>query len=176
ARGSTRMPLLGDEGAAWLRQTLGELVATPAEPGALEATVGQVQALFAGGALPDLVGAPGERRPLILDQGWLYSQKLHAHEVSFVAAARARLAATPAPAFAPERVDAALEAVRARPSVVGGQVVLLSDEQEAAVRRAALAPLTVVSGGPGTGKTSIVVTILRVLARLGVEPSDVALA
>jgi exodeoxyribonuclease V alpha subunit len=36
--------------------------------------------------------------------------------------------------------------------------------------------LTAISGGPGTGKTSVVVSILRVLARLGVDLESVALA
>ncbi|MGA3230554.1 MAG: exodeoxyribonuclease V subunit alpha, partial [Candidatus Binatus sp.] len=36
--------------------------------------------------------------------------------------------------------------------------------------------LTVVSGGPGTGKTSIIVAIMRLMVRLGVDPSQIALA
>ncbi len=191
ARGSTRMPLVpaGEDGG-WLRQVLGELlpppVQAPAQPARsgdapaprdLDATVASIQALLADArALPALVGAPGDRRPLIVDRGWLYSQKLHAHEASFAAALRARLEAAPAPAFPPGQLDDALDALRARPAVVGGEAVVLSPEQETAVRRAAAAPFTVVSGGPGTGKTSIVVSILRLLARLGVEPAQVALA
>ncbi|MBK7774608.1 MAG: exodeoxyribonuclease V subunit alpha [Sandaracinaceae bacterium] len=53
----------------------------------------------------------------------------------------------------------------------------LSREQEGAVRVAAQARLALVSGGPGTGKTSIVVSLLRVLVRLGYDAeADVALA
>ena len=37
-------------------------------------------------------------------------------------------------------------------------------------------PITIVSGGPGTGKTTIVLSILRVLRRLGVACEEIALA
>ncbi|MCA8922062.1 MAG: exodeoxyribonuclease V subunit alpha, partial [Planctomycetes bacterium] len=45
-----------------------------------------------------------------------------------------------------------------------------------ALERALERSLALISGGPGTGKTSIVVTILRVLVRLGLAPADLALA
>src|SRR4029077_7258031 len=51
-----------------------------------------------------------------------------------------------------------------------------TEEQKTAVREALASGLTIITGGPGTGKTSIVVAILRVLARLGVDPEHVALA
>lgn len=53
---------------------------------------------------------------------------------------------------------------------------ILSAEQQRAALHALINPLTVISGGPGTGKTSIVVTILRTLVRLGIDPTDIALA
>lgn len=49
-------------------------------------------------------------------------------------------------------------------------------EQAHAALLAARAPLAFVTGGPGTGKTSIIVTVLRLLMRLGVAPEDIALA
>jgi exodeoxyribonuclease V alpha subunit len=52
----------------------------------------------------------------------------------------------------------------------------LNPEQANAVLLAALEPLALVTGGPGTGKTSIIVSVLRLLTRLGVEPADIALA
>ena len=48
--------------------------------------------------------------------------------------------------------------------------------QREAVRSATTRPLALISGGPGTGKTSIVLAILRVLVRLGFKPADIALA
>ena len=56
------------------------------------------------------------------------------------------------------------------------QTIELKDEQQAAVRAAVRYPVTIVSGGPGTGKTTIVVSILRVLRRLGVTCEEIALA
>lgn len=54
--------------------------------------------------------------------------------------------------------------------------ILLAKEQELAARIAIHAPLTIISGGPGTGKTSIVVTILRLLHLLGVPTDQIYLA
>ncbi len=54
---------------------------------------------------------------------------------------------------------------------------LLGDEQKAAVRAAVEHNLTVITGGPGTGKTTIVCSILRALIKkTGLEVADVALA
>ena len=52
----------------------------------------------------------------------------------------------------------------------------MSDEQCNVVAASARTGLTVVSGGPGTGKTSIIVAIMRLMVRLGVDPSQIALA
>jgi exodeoxyribonuclease V alpha subunit len=52
----------------------------------------------------------------------------------------------------------------------------LSNEQSEAVLDAVTHGLSVITGGPGTGKTSIVVSILRLLVRLGVAPQKIALA
>jgi exodeoxyribonuclease V alpha subunit len=45
----------------------------------------------------------------------------------------------------------------------------LADSQQAAVRRALLAKVLVITGGPGVGKTTIVNAILRILAAKGVR-------
>jgi exodeoxyribonuclease V alpha subunit len=69
----------------------------------------------------------------------------------------------------------ALQDVIARPVIVQGKQIVMSDEQCSVVTASARAGLTVVSGGPGTGKTSIVVAIMRLMVRLGVDPSQIAL-
>ncbi len=54
--------------------------------------------------------------------------------------------------------------------------VKLAPEQQLAALVAVQAPFTVIAGGPGTGKTSIVVTILRMLSGMGVSMENIALA
>ena len=52
----------------------------------------------------------------------------------------------------------------------------LTEEQKRAVRAALTSPLALVTGGPGTGKTSIVVALLRALWWTGVPMESVAIA
>ncbi|HEY3351613.1 MAG TPA: exodeoxyribonuclease V subunit alpha, partial [Polyangia bacterium] len=110
-----------------------------------------------------------------LDGDALYHQRLLHFEERLVGALTARLARPPR-ALPPAEVAAALAAVRAAPPRLGAQPVALSEEQQYAVLTALHLPLTIITGGPGTGKTSIVVTILRLLARLGTPAPAVALA
>jgi exodeoxyribonuclease V alpha subunit len=74
-----------------------------------------------------------------------------------------------------ERLARALQDVIARPVIVQGKQIVMSDEQRSVVIASARAGLTVITGGPGTGKTSIVVAIMRLMVRLGVDPSLIAL-
>lgn len=125
--------------------------------------------LIRGDRAPQVIGRPGDYRPLIVDGDHIYLQRLHRGEERF-AETLARRAKT-AMAVDREAVRAAIEDVRARPAGV-----VLSDQQLLAVERAVSSALAVISGGPGTGKTSIVVAIVRVLARLGLTPEAFALA
>ncbi len=117
---------------------------------------------------PQIVGAPGDRKPLIVDGDSLYPQKLLLCE-DRVAAAIATRAAQPGP-YPTREAEAALR------TVCEGDNPRPSAEQAAAVGAALRGRLTVISGGPGTGKTTIVLTLLRALVRLGVPVSSVALA
>jgi exodeoxyribonuclease V alpha subunit len=56
------------------------------------------------------------------------------------------------------------------------QVYPLNQEQIQAVITGLIQPISLVSGGPGTGKTTLVVTLLRCFQALGMEPEDMALA
>jgi exodeoxyribonuclease V alpha subunit len=117
--------------------------------------------------LPELVGAPGDRRPLVLAGQHLYHQKLLASEDHLVAAVRARLGQ--AAAFATADVARVVDAACA------GATPAPSDEQRAAVRAALGQRVAVVTGGPGTGKTTIALVLVRALARLGVAPDAIGL-
>ncbi|MBI3725916.1 exodeoxyribonuclease V subunit alpha [bacterium] len=168
-RGSTRMPLLGDAGRAYVRSVLeGVLVGDDAPT--IDAQVEEIE------KLAPTLGAPGDRRPFLVEGDFFYHQKLHRSERLFAESLVERLTQKPAPAFAEKDAAEALGAVLAKPALAPAGPVQLSPEQQLAVLTALFQPLTVVSGGPGTGKTSIVVSILRVLVRLGVPPEEIALA
>ncbi|MCS6898908.1 MAG: exodeoxyribonuclease V subunit alpha [Myxococcales bacterium] len=156
-QGSTRLPVRGT-GVGYLARLLEKL-------GGLEAFP-RVPELLADPRLEPVLGRPGDYRPLILDGDYLYHQRILHFEVRLGRALNQRLMAPSLP------IDLAL-AQRALEEVAGGR---LSAEQQYAVLTAVCSHLTVITGGPGTGKTSIVVAILRVLARLGLPMSLVALA
>jgi exodeoxyribonuclease V alpha subunit len=117
--------------------------------------------------LPELVQTPPGCSPLVLDGNYLYAQRACACETRVAS----RLAQSYArrTTFAPAAVARALEEVAAhgapRPS----------DEQRAAVAVALGRHLGVISGGPGTGKTTTALALVRSLVRLGVLPMDIAL-
>jgi len=163
-RGSTRLPLLDGT----LQRLLDDLGASPGDRDVLAAILG-------GDRKPAIVGAVGERKPLLADGENLYVHRMWRHEESLGEALRARMAATLEP---PEAglVARTMEALRERVPVRGGTPIRLSDEQRDAVLSALGLPLAVISGGPGTGKTSIVVSILRMLTRLGAPIEHIALA
>jgi exodeoxyribonuclease V alpha subunit len=57
-----------------------------------------------------------------------------------------------------------------------GRPAQLNHDQRLALGLALLRRFAIISGGPGTGKTSIVFTLLRCLARRGIPPERMALA
>jgi exodeoxyribonuclease V alpha subunit len=173
SHGSTRLPLAAAQ-EGLLARLLAELGAAPEERvGALElaARLGQRQGLE---AWAPVIGEGDAYRPLLVQGACLYHQRTHALEARVAAALAARLCG---PAADAHKVRQALDDTLRAPPEVGGKAVRPSDEQRAAVVSALTAPLTVISGGPGTGKTAVVVTILRTLVRAGgVDVGEVALA
>jgi len=117
--------------------------------------------------LPELVQPPPARAPLVLDGDYLYTQRIHACEVR-VASRLARSHARPTP-FDPTAMARALDDVAAQGTPAP------SDEQKAAVAAALARHLGIISGGPGTGKTTTALALVRSLVRLGVAPTDIAL-
>jgi exodeoxyribonuclease V alpha subunit len=130
------------------------------------------------GALDAIVGrTETSYRPLLLTNGWLYHQRTLHYERALAETISERLSDLYGNAPDQASVDGAISQIRAAPTRSrSGEAMELSEEQIDAVRRAAQLSMTVVTGGPGTGKTSIVVSLLRVLVRLGVEPERIALA
>ncbi|MCI1748493.1 MAG: exodeoxyribonuclease V subunit alpha [Acidipropionibacterium sp.] len=112
-------------------------------------------------ASPAVAGpdTPVNRRGLRLDAGLLYLERYWQAEQQ-VALLMAQLAADP-PATAPETAQSALDAVAAG---LAGAGITLDPAQAEAALRACDRRLSVLAGGPGTGKTTAVCAILAVLA------------
>lgn len=110
-----------------------------------------------------ILGVPGERKPILQDGAALYAERLFRAETGLAGRIRARM---DAPVGAPVEIEPAILETPTR----------LSAEQRAAVAAALAQPLTLISGGPGTGKTSIVVAMLRAALRSGIAPAEIALA
>jgi exodeoxyribonuclease V alpha subunit len=103
-----------------------------------------------------VVGEPGSFRPLVLDgAGRLYLQRYWRYEHQL--AVRLHAMSLAPTAVDPSAIAASLESIVAR----GMQ---LAAGQRRAVATALLRQLTVIAGGAGTGKTTIVACILRLLA------------
>jgi exodeoxyribonuclease V alpha subunit len=100
------------------------------------------------------LGGPGAYAPFILDGPRLYLARYHDHEQAVAASldARARLSC-------PVADSAVLRQELARLFTTENP----HDKQRLAVLVAQFKPLTLISGGPGTGKTSTVVNLLALL-------------
>ena len=137
----------------------------------LELPVPELSELRAGLAALPVVGAPGEFRPLVLDgAGRLYLYRYWKYERELVQVILEK-AALPAGAI-DEQVLAAGVA-RLFPGAPGEE----TDWQKVAALGALWSRFSVISGGPGTGKTSTVVKILAlILEQAGGERVRIALA
>jgi exodeoxyribonuclease V alpha subunit len=172
-QGSTRLPLSGSEGRARFDDLARSLGGTDADLARAQELLAELREARLGGTLARIdavVGLPGDRKPLILDGYTLSAERLRGAEDRVGDALAARLAGETS-------VDAAaaIDDVVARPPSVRGSAAVLNGEQRRALSLALSRRLAVISGGPGTGKTSIVASLLRAAARLGFASDDVAL-
>ena len=116
-----------------------------------------------------LLGEPGSYAPLILDAASRLYFAHHWFDEQCLARQLARLAATPLPQDA-HAVAQVLEQLFPPGQSTG------PDRQKQAAALAARQRLLVVSGGPGTGKTTTVVRLLAMLAMLAERPLVMAMA
>jgi len=151
ARGSTCLPLDGPGPLGDLAQLEGR---TPAWD--------RLKALLDHPGLAPVVGGAQGSTPLALLDGKLSSRRYHRSERRLAEALQQRLAQ-------PARHRPIDPRLLAAPDP-------LSEEQRQAVQLALDQPLALVTGGPGTGKTSIVVAMLRAWQHSGLGPQDILLA
>ncbi len=121
-------------------------------------------------------GVGDEARPLVVDLDALYFHNLRTAEVAVADRIRVLLERE-ASVAAPATLGASLTAVLdATPLRVGQRTIDLAAGQVHAVAQALCSSLLVLTGGPGTGKTSIITQVLRAFAHAGVSPEDMLLA
>ena len=174
-QGSSRLPLdpgpPGKPGSpntgarGRLRTLVSEILHVAGLPGDVTRIVKRITNLTANPTFNSVIGIRDARLPLIVEDGCLYTERSRWLEQRVAARLAARIATT-------RPLDPALLAdLAARP---GSRP--LSAEQLRAVELALSGTLTVVTGGPGTGKTLVAAAIVRGFARLGVPPIQIALA
>ncbi len=180
--GSTRLPL---SGGGYFDRILNDLQAGDDEKALIRVLLSEACSKPGLGGLANIFGKAGDYRPLIFDHGCLYIQKLHALEGRVGKYLRDRITAVEeisdrepdADEPAAVNFEQALEEVFATPPKIGSVKAGLDEQQKLAVHTALSGRITVISGRPGSGKTSIVASILRVLVRTGRPPlQSVALA
>ncbi len=179
SEGSTRLPVTGPQAVEPLARILGPLCGA-AEAGedrerAAEMAHAIARVLDEGAASAVIARSPDDYRPLLYLPPFIYHQRIRIAEVRLADRLRSLLQAEGALSTAHETA-AAVADVCDRPHWIDGREIKLSSEQRDAVRDAAIRRLAIISGGPGTGKTSIVLAIVRLLARLGIAPAEIALA
>ena len=171
SRGSTRTPTDGHRAYRHLRKIYRSLMPDDFAP-LLEIT----RRFLDQSSAPEVIGRSSEDyQPLLYIDGFLYHQRIYAVEGRLAALLAEKISIDDR--FSAKQTDPIIEDLRSRPArLPSGLEVKLSQEQEEALRRALQSELTLISGGPGTGKTSIVVALLRGLIRLGIPDHEIALA
>jgi exodeoxyribonuclease V alpha subunit len=130
-------------------------------------------------------GGQGDFKPLVLDhrsgRQLLYFQKFHYHEQRLKHRLDMMLQPRAQGGGGDDQVlTQIIDDLYQEPTIIrkgaGGVPIDKDPSQIDAIRAALSTPLLVVSGGPGTGKTSLLVNILRALVRTGTDPGRILLA
>lgn len=179
SEGSTRLPITGPQAREPLARILGPLSAASGEgedhKRAAEVARFIGEMLDAGAASSVIARSSDDYRPLLYLPPFIYHQRIRTAEVRLADRLRPLLERDGAIASA-KAIAAAIADVCDQPHRIGEREIILSSEQRDAVCNAAMRRLAIISGGPGTGKTSIVLAIVRLLVRLGIRPDRIALA
>lgn len=122
-----------------------------------------------------------EYKPLILvlegDSYYLYFQKYYVAEQKLKQYLSDIMKRNSSLAKDPDKVRSILQTVlHEKPLYINGAKAVLNDEQKQAVMLPLYKNFVLVSGGPGTGKTFLVLTLLRVLVRFGLPVQRIKIA
>jgi exodeoxyribonuclease V alpha subunit len=164
---------------------LKESVPQTADPAVRKLVIGFMHRLDEGryDMLIDRTGS-GDFKPMVLDdttgRRLLYFQKFHYHERRLKQRLTSFLALHGDYQPSDEPIQTVIDGLYCDGAVIrkgaDGTPITRDPFQVNAIRAALAAPLLIVSGGPGTGKTSLLVNILRALVRTGTDPSRIMLA
>ncbi len=166
-QGSSRLPL---DPRGRLKSLVGEILRVAEANLDPSRIVKRITALTATPSFNSVIGTGGARLPLVVEDGCLYTERSRYLEQRVAGRLADRLRAGPRRDVSISITDL-LADLAARPGTGA-----LSAEQMHAVELALSGSLTVVTGGPGTGKTLVAAAIVRGFARLGVPPVQIALA
>lgn len=111
-----------------------------------------------------IAGQEEHYRPLLVSKDWLYHQKTFHLERDLAELLAARIGPGQ---FSQGEAKEALSSLNPEH---------LSDEQQQAVLTAASSGLSIITGGPGTGKTTIILQLVQTLIALGVPAERISLA
>ena len=174
-QGSTRLPVVGEQAREPMRRILSSLCGEAFDPGGPDEMADAVARLLDSNLALHVIGrGPDDYRPLIYLPPFIYHHRVRMAELKLAQLLADRMSQKTRDDL--RRVRAALRDTMARPGAIRELKMVLSSEQRDSVANAASQRLALVSGGPGTGKTSIILAILRVLVRMGIEPRQIALA
>ena len=175
--GSTRFPVVGPSSTAPMRRMLDTLCADGFGLDASKTISASIETLLHSNRAAAVIGRDkSEYKPLLFLTPYIFHQRIHRTESQLASRLAAMLTDGASHHTDANELQAALDDVFSRPVIVEGTAIAMAEEQRRAVAAAARAGLTVISGGPGTGKTSIIVAIMRLMVRLGIDPSHILLA
>ncbi len=177
AEGSTRLPISGRNGENALERLLQPLAETSFGTTAPIRFASAIRALLAGDAASHVIGRNAEAfKPLLQLGDSIYLRKTRVAEHALASGLRQMISGEPSPAINDTEIRHAAAEILAMPIRTPSGLVELAAEQRHAVEASVRSRLTLISGGPGTGKTSITIAIVRLMARLGIDPRAIGIA